>query len=66
MANERELKTAQADRLYDLLEVFKTPETERDAVLKRQITRAKGGMTVEEIGHVYNLIAEAEVKADEK
>ena len=52
MDNERELKTAQENNLFDLLALKYTPADERDKVLDNQIARAESGMTVEEIAHV--------------
>ena len=59
MANEREIKVAQADRLYDLLEALDASETEREKVLVRQMSKIEAGMTIEEVGYVKNLFATA-------
>lgn len=53
MATERELKTIQEERLYDILKAIsaKTHE-ERLVILEDQFERAQSGMTKEEISFV--------------
>jgi hypothetical protein len=56
-SNEREQRTLQEDRLFDLLEAHAAEGHERKKILERQIARAESGMTVEEIAHVKERVA---------
>ena len=57
MATERELKTMQENRLFDLLIVYHANEKERMALLEMQIAREQSGMTKEEIASVKERVA---------
>jgi len=59
MATERELRTIQEDRLFDLLMLMSANDAKRFELLKNQIARAESGMTVEEIAHVKERVTRA-------
>lgn len=56
MANERELKTAQEERYFDLLKAHAAADAENAKetlkILAEQIARAESGMTADEIDAV--------------
>ena len=59
MATERELKTAQEDRLFDLLLLEQATEAERKALLRVMCEKAQSGMTKEEIAGVRERVSKA-------
>ena len=52
MSAERELKTIQEDRLFDILMIKSAGENEREDLLAMIEEKAKSGMTKEEIAEV--------------
>ena len=52
MAIEREIRTAQEDRLFDILLLKGTKPNERDRLIDLMEAKAKSGMTKEEIAEV--------------
>jgi len=54
MATERE-------RLFDLLLLERAEESKRKDILQNQILRAESGMTAEEVAHVRERVAKANV-----
>ena len=57
MATERELKTIQENRLFDLLEAYQADDADVKIILEKQIARAQSGMTQEEIAMVKERVA---------
>jgi len=62
MSRERELKTAQEDRLFDILMLQAADEEDRKRQLKVMEEKAKSGMTKEEIAEVRERVAIARGK----
>ena len=60
MANVIEITAWQAERLYDLLILKKDNPNIQVAGLDRQISRAKTGMTKEDIASVEKLVYEGD------
>ena len=53
MATERELKTFQEEKLFDILQLMKTKnEHKKEELLVSMFVRAQSGMTKEEIAEV--------------
>jgi len=61
MPTEREMKTIQQDKLYDLMMLAKAEASKRNEMLKNQIIRAENGMTEDEIAHVRERVARSQV-----
>ena len=57
MSTERELKTIQEEKLFDLIKLKQSDEKEREALLTLLIERAQSGMTAEEIDTVRERVA---------
>jgi len=57
MASERELKTNQEDRLFDILLLKAADEKEKLSLLNMMEEKAKSGMTKEEIAEVRERVA---------
>ena len=58
---DREMKTVQADKLFDLHLLKKAPNERREELLETQILRAESGMTAEEISHVMERVRKAKI-----
>jgi hypothetical protein len=62
MASSLELQIAQRDKLYDLLELEKAMENEKDTagykVLQKQIRKTKAIMQAEDVAYVEKMLAE--------
>ena len=59
MSKERELKTAQEARLFDILMLKAADGKERSRLLKMMEEKPKPGMTKEEIAEVRERVASA-------
>ncbi|MCL2350754.1 MAG: hypothetical protein FWC67_04670 [Defluviitaleaceae bacterium] len=58
MAADRELKTFQEEKLFDILKIMKTTdEKKRNELLVSMFVRAQSGMTKEEIAEVEKRVA---------
>ena len=62
VSTERELKTAQEDRLFDILMLKAADEKERQRLLNVMEEKAKSGMTKEEIAEVRERVAIASAR----
>jgi len=59
MATERELKTMQEDRLFDLLMVIQGGKKLSEMYLQLMLERAQSGMTADEIDAVRERVSRA-------
>ena len=62
MPTERELKTTQEDRLFDILMLMGAGEQEKAELLDMMAARAKSGMSKEEIAEVQARVSEVRAK----
>ena len=62
MATERELKTIQEDRLFDILLLKAANDEEKQNLLDMMEERAKSGMTKEEIADVRERVSKVSTK----
>ena len=58
---DREIKKAQADKLFEYSVLMKAPPEKREAIINNHILQTKASMTAEEVSHVLKMVEETEI-----